>query len=74
MFVLAEFAYNNSFQASIDMTLFEAIYGRPCISPVCGCLNPYSYMETFAIVGFWVLYGTKSANTMILLDALNQIR
>ena len=29
-----EFAYNNSYQASIQMALFEALYGRKCRSPV----------------------------------------
>ena len=32
---LIEFAYNNSFQASIGMAPFEALYGRPCRSPIC---------------------------------------
>ena len=32
---LAEFAYNNSFQASIGMPPFEALYGRPCRLPLC---------------------------------------
>ena len=32
---LAEFAYNNSFHASIGMPPFEALYGRPCRSPLC---------------------------------------
>ena len=32
---VAEFAYNNGFQASIGMAPFEALYGRPCRSPVC---------------------------------------
>jgi hypothetical protein len=31
---LAEFAYNNSYQASIKMAPFEALYGRRCISPL----------------------------------------
>ena len=30
-----EFAYNNSYQASIEMTPFEALYGRKCRTPVC---------------------------------------
>ena len=30
-----EFAYNNSFQSSIGMAPFEALYGRPCRSPAC---------------------------------------
>ena len=32
---LVEFAYNNSYQASIQMTPYEAHYERPCRSPVC---------------------------------------
>ncbi|KAL0559106.1 hypothetical protein IC582_003696 [Cucumis melo] len=32
---LMEFAYNNSYQATIDMAPFEALYGRCCRSPVC---------------------------------------
>ena len=32
---LVEFTYNNSYQASIQMTPYEAIYGSPCRSSVC---------------------------------------
>ena len=32
---LVEFAYNNSYQASIQMEPYEALYGRPCRSPIC---------------------------------------
>nr|GFA76408.1 putative reverse transcriptase domain-containing protein [Tanacetum cinerariifolium] len=32
---LVEFSYNNSYQASIKATPFEALYGRKCPSPVC---------------------------------------
>ena len=32
---LVEFAYNNSFHASIGMAPYEALYGRKCRSPVC---------------------------------------
>ena len=32
---LMEFAYNNSYQASIDMALFEALYGRKCRTLLC---------------------------------------
>ena len=32
---LVEFAYNNSYQASIQMVPYEALYGRPYRSPVC---------------------------------------
>ena len=30
-----EFAYNNSYHASIQMAPYEALYGRPCQSPIC---------------------------------------
>ena len=30
---LIEFAYNNSYHASIEMAPFEALYGRKCRSP-----------------------------------------
>ena len=30
----AEFAYNNSYQASLQMSLFEALYGRKCRTPL----------------------------------------
>ncbi|KAK9020566.1 hypothetical protein V6N11_010586 [Hibiscus sabdariffa] len=32
---LVEFAYNNSYQASIQMAPYEALYGRRCRTPVC---------------------------------------
>jgi hypothetical protein len=31
---LIEFAYNNSYQASIGMAPYEALYGRKCRSPL----------------------------------------
>ena len=33
--ILVEFAYNNSYQASIRMAPFEALYGRPYRTPLC---------------------------------------
>ena len=30
-----EFAYNNSYQASIGMAFYEALYGRKCRTPIC---------------------------------------
>ena len=32
---LVEFAYNNSFQASIGMAPYEVLYGRKCRTPIC---------------------------------------
>ena len=34
-FPLVEFAYNSSYQASIQMVPYKALYGRPCRSLVC---------------------------------------
>ena len=41
-----DFAYNNSYQASIGMTLYEALYGRKCRTPVCWIkLSEYKLIE-----------------------------
>ena len=32
---LVEFTYNNNYQTSIQMAPYEALYGRPCRSPLC---------------------------------------
>ena len=32
---LVEFTHNDSYQASIQMAPYEALYGRPCRSPIC---------------------------------------
>ena len=32
---LVEFTYNNSYQESVQMAPYEALYGRPCRSPIC---------------------------------------
>ena len=32
---LTEFVYNNSFQSSIGMAPYEALYGRKCRTPLC---------------------------------------
>ena len=34
-FPLMEFAYNNSYQVSIQMAPYEVLYGRPCKSLLC---------------------------------------
>ena len=32
---LVEFSYNNSYQSTIKMALFEALYGRKCTTLLC---------------------------------------
>ena len=32
---LVEFAYNNSYQSTIRVPPYEALYGRKCRSPLC---------------------------------------
>ena len=34
-FSLVEFAYNNIYHTSIQMAPYDALYGRPCRSPLC---------------------------------------
>jgi hypothetical protein len=52
-FHFIEFAYNNSYHASIGMAPYEALYGRKCRTPLCwtevgdrGLLGPYVIQET----------------------------
>ena len=33
--LLVEFVYNNSFQSSIGMVPYEALYGQKCRTPLC---------------------------------------
>jgi len=33
--LLVEFSYSNSYQSTIRMALFEALYGRKCRIPLC---------------------------------------
>ena len=50
---LAEFSYNNSYQESIRMAPFEALYGKKCRTPLnwvelgdCGYFGPNFIKET----------------------------
>ena len=43
-FPLVEFAYKNSYQASIQMAPYEALYWRPCRSPLCWTEMGESYI------------------------------
>jgi len=43
---LVEFSYNNSYQATIKMAPFEALYGRKCRTPLC-----WSELDEALIIG-----------------------
>ncbi|XP_052117658.1 uncharacterized protein LOC127747617 [Arachis duranensis] len=45
---LVEFAYNNSFHASIGMAPYEALYGRKCQSLLCWILTAQSRQKSYA--------------------------
>jgi hypothetical protein len=56
---MIEFAYNNNYHASLKMTPYEALNGRPCGSPVCwvnvgdaALLRPDLVRKTTQHVGF----------------------
>lgn len=55
---LIEFAYNNSYQQSIQMALFEALYGRWCRSPV----------------GWFEVVEAKMIGPDLIQDALNKVK
>ncbi|KAK8538928.1 hypothetical protein V6N12_034632 [Hibiscus sabdariffa] len=57
---LTEFSYNNSYQASIRMAPYEALYGRKCRTPICwtelydrNILGPDLIQQTEKIVSPW---------------------
>ena len=43
---LMEFTYNNSYQSSIGMAPYEALYGRKCRTPVC-----WTYFNEHKVIG-----------------------
>jgi len=43
---LVEFSYNNSYQSTIKMAPFEALYGRKCRTPLC-----WSELDEALIIG-----------------------
>ena len=66
---LVEFAYNNSYQASIQMAPYEALYGRPCTSPLC-----WTEVGESSIIGPDLIRGTSKKVSLIrrLLTAQSQ--
>ena len=57
---LVEFAYNNSYQASIQMAPYEALYGRPCTSPFC-----WTEVGESSIIGPDLIRGTSKKVSLI---------
>ena len=51
---LMEFSYNNSFQSSIGMAPYEALYGRKCRTPVC-----WTKLNEHKVIGPDVVKDTK---------------
>ena len=51
---LVEFTYNNSNKASIQMEPYEALYGRPCRSPIC-----WTEVEESSITGLDLIRDTS---------------
>ena len=55
-----EFAYNNSYQASIQMAPYEALYRRPCRSPLC-----WTEVGESSITGPDLIRGTSEKVSLI---------
>ena len=49
-----EFAYNNSFQSSIGMAPYKALYGRKCRTPVC-----WTKLNEHKVIGPDIVKGTE---------------
>ena len=61
---LVEFAYNNSYQASIGMSPYEALYNKQCRTPLC-----WSEMGDKWFIGRDVIRQT-AADVQIIRDRL----
>ena len=49
-----EFSYNNSYQASIGMTPYEALYGQRCRTPVC-----WTKLNEHKVIGLNIVKDTE---------------
>ena len=50
-----EFAYNNSYQSSIGMAPYEALYGRRCRTPVC-----WTQLNKHKVIGLDIVKDTEA--------------
>ena len=57
---LVEFAYYNSYQAGIQMAPYEALYGRPCRSPLC-----WTEVGESFIIGSYLIRDTSKKVSLI---------
>ena len=57
---LVEFVYNNSFQSSIGMAPYEALYGRKCRTPLC-----WTELSEKKVIGPDLIQETKEKVKMI---------
>ena len=57
---LVEFVYNNSFQSSIGMAPYEALYGRKCRTPLC-----WTELSEKKVIGFDLIQETEENVKMI---------
>ena len=55
-----EFAYNNNYQARIQMAPYEALYGRPSRSPIC-----WTEVEESSITGLDLIRDTSEKMRLI---------
>ena len=49
-----EFSYNNSFQSSIGMAPYEALYGRKCRTPMC-----WTELNEHKVIGLDIMKDTE---------------
>ena len=55
-----EFSYNNSYQASIGMTPYEALYGRKCRTLVC-----WTELSEYKLIGLDIVKNIEEKVQMI---------
>ena len=58
---LVEFVCNNSFQSSIGMAPYEALYGRKCITPLC-----WTELSEKKVIGLDLIYETEEKVKIII--------